>query len=692
MEGKSAVLSSADGVNFYNTLQQWAQIAAEIDLGIFDGEGAPVLLPMFAPDQLNGLLSHALTEGKFTMFETIPRCVVLPLGNGVGSLVLSDLRGDNSFFEKAPMISAMLANLVLQWNDQIRYLHREKETHENLEKIVAEHVLRSSLHELFSQEGTLEELLPQALEQICIALQARWAKLDMTKLAMGLSTQWGQEEHLTDQEKEQMVTQNIRRGNQSLGSIQLCGQATSHKEKDSLKQQLGVVASIIATESTRKAKEISMRMQMDDVINQVSTMDNNVGLPNRARFERDLSSCLQEREAIGCVIMLDIDRFRSVNECFGHEVGDQLLRQIAQFLTSLPGMEDCVYFFGSDQYLLLLHDYTYQRANAVIARIRRRFRSNWEVSSNSQFCTVSGGIVTYPADGNTSSVLLRKVDVALKAAKNRGGNTFTPFVESRESMNDNRFQIENALKRAVMTDCPEFEVYYQPLVDVQGRILSAEALLRWKSTELGGMISPVDFIPVAEYLGLIGKLGEHVLRTACSLCAQWHRLGKENMNISVNLSINQLYDANFVGHVQAILGATRLPAKNLVLEVTESMAITDGELMNERLSQLRDLGIRIALDDFGTGYSSINCLRSLPLDVIKIDRSFVRDMMTDAYYRDFVRSIIDLSHSAGHRVCCEGIEGKDQHEVLIGLSCDLMQGYYFGRPMPGDQFTRLLFS
>lgn len=673
----------------FRDLQQSIRDAVGLDFGIYGPGLAPFLPAAILPPDAHTLLAHYQQERRLLLFDSAPRVAITHLEHEDQYLILVDHLGSDQFEQKIVPTISLIDAMGSQWSEYMRILRSEQDKRIALEGVMTEQILYNTLYSLFNQQASFSGQLTKALGYIGSFLQVQQAELTVDCLTPPLHIRW-QKAGTAAQKATGSYTQPIQHENMKLGTLQVNPPA-GQTDGFSLQIQMANVCDVLAPIILHKSTEQAMQRDIEQTMRTLAWYDPITGLRNRACFDHDLSAILQKGDAQGCVIMLDIDRFRSINETFGHEVGDELLRKIGQYLSSIPGLENRAYYFNSDRFLLLLDQYSYKRSCAVIARIRRRFRSVWELGGNSQYCTMGGGTVSYPSDGKSVGILLRNVDIALNTAKLQGSNTFIPFYESDDKKHTSRLHIENALRRAVMSDCPEFEIYYQPLVNIHGEAVSAEALLRWNSPTLG-MVLPSDFIPIAEYLGLITTLGEHVLRTACAQCVQWHQMGRDDMSISVNLSLNQIYDPNFVSHVQSILHATKLPANHLVLEVTETMAITDGELMNERLSQLRKLGVRIALDDFGTGYSSINCLKSLPLDVIKIDRSFIREMVTDSYYREFIRSIIDLSHSAGHKVCCEGIEESGQHDMLRDLSCDMMQGYYFGKPMTGEAFTDLLFD
>ncbi len=318
------------------------------------------------------------------------------------------------------------------------------------------------------------------------------------------------------------------------------------------------------------------------------------------------------------------------------------------------------------------------------------FAQPWNLRNSEYYCTMSMGVVTFPDDGDNVQEIIKKADIAMYEAKNMGKNRYARYSDSLGSYSGRRLDMEKNMRDAAVAGYGEFEVYYQPIIDISQPGLpctGAEALIRWNSTTLG-LISPAEFIPLAEYLGLINPIGSHVLQQACRECRKWNENGFPGYKVNVNLSVVQLLQPDIVETIRQTLVETGVKPNNLTLEVTESLAINDMERMKEILTNIKGLGVRIALDDFGTGYSSLNHIREIPFDVIKVDQSFVRDLAEDAYSQSFIKMVAELAETIGVSICVEGIETKEQYRVLEGMKVRMVQGYYFDRPMPRKDFEK----
>ena len=302
------------------------------------------------------------------------------------------------------------------------------------------------------------------------------------------------------------------------------------------------------------------------------------------------------------------------------------------------------------------------------------------------YCTMSMGIVIFPELGESVVDLVKKADIAMYEAKKSGKNRVARYSDDINTISGRRLDMERNMRDATTDGYEEFEVYYQPIIDITGEIKcsGAEALIRWNSSKLG-FIAPSEFIPLAEYLGLINPIGNFVLREACTQCKKWNDLGKD-YKVNVNLSVVQLLQPDIVTVVKQTLEETGLNPAHLTLEVTESLAINDMERMKLILAGIKELGVKLALDDFGTGYSSLNHIREIPFDVIKVDQSFVKDLAVDAYAKSFVKMVAELAEAIGVNVCVEGIESIEQYDVLQGMNIKYIQGYYFDKPLTREKF------
>ncbi len=437
--------------------------------------------------------------------------------------------------------------------------------------------------------------------------------------------------------------------------------------------------------------DVTEKKQYQRKIEQQANNDFLTGLYNRMCCERDLLHYIDEAKECGgkgAVIYLDLDDFKHINDGLGHQYGDVLLKAISNSLTRINGVENTCYRMGGDEFVILVPHSSYERFEEIIESIRVVFNKPWFLKGADYYCTSSIGIVTFPDEGETVQDLIRKADIAMYTAKKSGKNKLARYTDSSDDEAYRRLDMEKSMRAAVSTDYDQFEVYYQPIVDITkpgNPCTGAEALIRWNSQELG-FISPSDFIPLAEYLGLINPIGIHVLESACEAVKYWNENGHPYYKVNVNLSVVQLMQNDIVENIGKTIERIGVNPRNLTLEVTESLAINDMERMKRILGDIKKLGIRIALDDFGTGYSSLNHIREIPLDVIKVDQTFVTDLATDQYAQSFVKMIGELAEALGVRVCVEGIETIEQFRALDNMNVRMVQGFYFDKPMPRSEF------
>jgi EAL domain-containing protein (putative c-di-GMP-specific phosphodiesterase class I) len=324
--------------------------------------------------------------------------------------------------------------------------------------------------------------------------------------------------------------------------------------------------------------------------------------------------------------------------------------------------------------------------NTIVDTLFNRFREKWEIIDTTYYCTMSMGIAKFPYDGINLFEILKKVDMAMYNAKKQGKNR-AMYYKSKIGFDSIRnIELERYLRESVSNSCNGFMVYYQPIVNAKTKeIEGAEALLRWQCEHLG-MISPAEFIPLSENLGFIIQLGEFVLKKACMQCKKMIDKGMTDFKISINLSVYQIYEPDFVDKVKEIIESSQVPYSNITFEVTESLAINDFKVTREILQKLSELGVSISLDDFGTGYSSLNNIKEMPLNTIKIDKSFIDDLIHDSSTEVFVKTIIALAHALDMKVCAEGVEEEMQYKRLVDLKTDMIQGFLFGKPISAEEF------
>lgn len=417
------------------------------------------------------------------------------------------------------------------------------------------------------------------------------------------------------------------------------------------------------------------------------------GLYNRMRCEHDLEHYIRQTKEFGgegALLFIDLDDFKHINDGLGHQYGDILLKNISDSLKRIPGVENNCYRMGGDEFVIILAHHHIMMLQQILEEIRTLFTRPWTLKGADYYCTMSMGVVRFPQDGDTVEELIKKADIALYEAKCSGKNRVEFYDDNVESTSFKRLDLEKNMRNATRNACEEFEVCYQPIIDItkQGNpCVGAEALLRWNSDELG-MISPTEFVPLAEYLGLINPIGEHVLREACRRCKYWNDMGHPDFKVNVNLSVVQLLQNDIVDTIRAVVRETGIMPENLTLEVTEGLAINDMARMKQILADIRSLGVRVALDDFGTGYSSLNHIREMPLDVIKIDRCFIMDIGKDEFQAAFVKMVAELADTIHVKVCVEGVETKEQYEALRNTKIQMIQGYFFGKPMHRDEFEK----
>ena len=413
------------------------------------------------------------------------------------------------------------------------------------------------------------------------------------------------------------------------------------------------------------------------------------GLYNRMKCEVDLRKVIRRTEKAGlkgAVLFIDLDDFKHINDGLGHQYGDILLQQIAAGLTGIPGLRGHCYRMGGDEFVIIVEPEIFGDLNNIIGNITALFNKPWYLMETEYFCTMSMGVAVFPDNSVDVHEITRMADVAMYEAKRSGKNGYTYYSSEVENSTAKRLDIENNMRQAVSTGIEEFVVFYQPVVDVNTQMCtSCEALVRWDSKALGFM-GPGEFIPLAEYLGLITSIGDYVLEEACRRCKLWNDNGYPDFYINVNLSVVQLLQKNVVENIKRILDKTGVNPKNIVLEITESFAINDMQRVMDIITGLKKLGPRIALDDFGTGYSSLNYIKQLPLDIIKVDKTFIDDIVEDDYAQAFIKLIVDLSKTIGTKIVVEGVEHKEQFELLKSLGVDYIQGYYFGKPVPANIF------
>ena len=425
-------------------------------------------------------------------------------------------------------------------------------------------------------------------------------------------------------------------------------------------------------------------------IEQQAYTDFLTGLFNRMCCEKDLARYVDESTqngGHGALMYLDLDDFKHINDSLGHQYGDVLLQDISRAISRIEGIQGSCYRMGGDEFVIIVPPESYYRMDKIMEEIKDAFATPWYLKDSDYYCTMSMGVVRFPDHGDSVSELIRKSDVAMYEAKKSGKNRIAEYSDNIDSSSIHRLDLEKNMYDAIGKQCDEFEVFFQPIVsDFHGgkgkkvKHIGAEALVRWNSNSLG-FLNPDEFVPLAEYLGLINPIGNHVLRKACECCRAWNEAGKGEFVVGVNLSVVQIMQTDIVDIIKSCLEENHIKPSNLVLELTERLAINDLARTKQTLLDIKALGVRLALDDFGTGYSALSSIRALPFDIIKIDKDFVKDISEDEYSQAFVRSIVDMGKAIGAEVCVEGIETKEQLDALKGMGVKYIQGYYYDKPV-----------
>ena len=439
-------------------------------------------------------------------------------------------------------------------------------------------------------------------------------------------------------------------------------------------------------------EDITERKLSEEKIIRMANYDNLTGLPNRRLLMNYLSQAItlvRRRALYAAILFIDLDRFKLINDTLGHSAGDELLKEVAERLKKCVRLSDTVGRLGGDEFIVLLPDIEQIEDIIIICnRINTIFDSTLKIGEHEVSVMMSIGISVYPTDGEDGEALLRKADVAMYRAKSDGKSCYRFYSDGMSQSGADRLRLESRLRRAA--ERGELYLNYQPQVDINtGRIYGAEALMRWYDPGYG-LISPKEFIPIAEESGLIMPIGEWLLRTACLQVKTWQNNGFNDIKLAVNISLRQFMQKEFAHTVDRILKEAGLDAGYLELELTESIIMDNAETVIKILNELKQIGVSLAIDDFGTGYSSLIYLKHMPIDIIKIDQSFVRDMTVDNDDAAICDAIIKLAKSLDLEVIAEGVETMEQLELLSRLDCKNIQGYVVSKPLSCDDFEMFL--
>lgn len=441
-------------------------------------------------------------------------------------------------------------------------------------------------------------------------------------------------------------------------------------------------------------RNITEQKKIEDKMIQLAYYDQDTGLPNRIKFTEKLGELLKRakrKKRILAVMVIDMDRFKIINDSLGHEAGDEILKKISARIQKILPTGSYLGRFSGDKFNLVLSknveiDQVIKTAKAILRQVSAPILH----SEQEFYVTASIGVSFYPNDGLNEITLLKNADIAMNRSKYPGGNRITLYSNEMNEEALRRLELESYLRKALQKD--EFFLCYQPLIDLEsGKLYGSEALIRWNHPVLG-LVSPGDFIPLAEETGLIEEIGSWVLRTACKQNKKWQLMGLKDLTVSVNVSANQFGQAKFVNEVKWALQLSGLAPEYLTLELTESTMLRNIDHSIEVMESLQEIGVRVSIDDFGTGYSSLSYLKDLPINTLKIDRTFINNLRLDTSDIAIVKAIITMGHGLSVKVVAEGVETKEQIDLLKELKCHYAQGFYLHRPLTTDDFEKALFK
>jgi two-component system, chemotaxis family, CheB/CheR fusion protein len=450
-------------------------------------------------------------------------------------------------------------------------------------------------------------------------------------------------------------------------------------ENDQVVNYVSIFSDITAIKSSQRRIEF------------LATHDELTGLPNRSllidRLKHSISQAKRQKKRLA-VLFIDLDNFKNINDSLGHDIGDIILKQATERLQRCVRDSDTLARLGGDEFIAVLNDLEINEINVIASRIVDFMSASFRINENNLFVSASIGISIFPEDGEDSVTLLKSADTAMYRAKERGRNQYQFFADEMKVVALQRLMLETGLRAAL--DAGRFRMVYQPKVDVSsGAIVGAEALLRWNDPALGE-VSPASFIPIAEGCGLMVTLGNLVMKMVLSQISAWRKAGISVPNIAINVSSHQLRETDFADKILALITAADIPPGSISIELTEGTLMERMDIVSQMLMQLEQAGLGLSIDDFGTGYSSLAYLRKLPIHELKVDRSFVDGIANEPDDRAIARTVITMAHSLGMHVVAEGVETIEQHKVLKAEGCDTAQGYLFHRPLPPEEFAKLL--
>ncbi|WP_010282869.1 sensor domain-containing protein [Bacillus timonensis] len=439
-------------------------------------------------------------------------------------------------------------------------------------------------------------------------------------------------------------------------------------------------------------RDISARVADKEMITYMAYHDQLTGLPNRSSLKRDLDSAVEEAQMNSqnlALMFIDLDRFKFFNDTMGHVAGDHLLKEVGKRLSSISQQGYKVFRQGGDEFIVILPNTSREISQTFAQNVNKAFTNPFVLENKEFFISASIGISLYPEDGRDGNTLIKNADTALYRAKELGRSLYHFYSADLQKHSSHLMQLETGLRKAVEKN--ELEIYYQPQMDLgTNKVTSFEALLRWRHPVLG-FVSPAEFIPVAEDTGLILSIGEWIIHKVCRNLKQWNESGYGPVSIGINLSPKQFQQPELVTIIEQNIKQNQIYPGCLEFELTEG-AMQDPKRTMETLAKLKDIGVRISVDDFGTGYSSLSYIKKLPIDTLKIDQSFVKDVLHDEKDAAITTTIIHLAQSLGLSVIAEGVEEEQQVEFFKIMGCHKVQGYFFSKPLPENEMVEHYFK
>ncbi|WP_449539842.1 putative bifunctional diguanylate cyclase/phosphodiesterase [Ferdinandcohnia sp. Marseille-Q9671] len=434
-------------------------------------------------------------------------------------------------------------------------------------------------------------------------------------------------------------------------------------------------------------RDISKRVADEEMITFMAYHDQLTGLPNRSSLKKELDKAVEDAQTNHkklSLMFIDLDRFKFFNDSMGHVAGDHLLQEVAKRLTSIDQKNYKVFRQGGDEFIVILNDTSRESTVQFAEKVIHAFENSFVLQRKEFFISASIGISLFPSDGEDGDTLIKNADTALYRAKELGRSLYQFYHSDLQQQMSHLMQLETGLRKAIEKN--ELEIYYQPQLDLAtNKVTSFEALLRWKHPTLG-FVSPAEFIPLAEDTGLILSIGEWIINTVCQKIKEWKLAGYGTVSVSINLSPKQFKQPGLVELIQDNIKKNQIYPSSLEFELTEG-AMQDPKNTLRTLTQLKKIGVRLSVDDFGTGYSSLSYIKQLPIDTLKIDQSFVREVLTDEKDAAITTTIIHLAHSLGLSVIAEGVEEEKQVEFFKLMGCHKAQGYFFSKPIPEQEMV-----